>query len=123
MGIKLTLTSNLKLIDQIKKDMQNIPMDENEAFEDMIELLSEDESFQALLKDKTFQDLMETGSIQTIMEDKSIQSLIERKLIERNNTQIKKMTPSRQHYLIIITPINKKKNRWTMTNESYGFSK
>ncbi len=89
LGIKLTLASNLKLIDQIKKDMQDIPMDENEAFEDVIELLIEDESFQVLLKDKTLQDLMEKGSIQALLKDKSIQSLIEKKLIERNNTQIK----------------------------------
>jgi hypothetical protein len=73
--------------------MQDIPMDENEAFEDVIELLIEDESFQALLKDKTLQDLMEKGSIQALLKDKSIQSLIEKKLIERNNTQIKENDP------------------------------
>ena len=58
LGIKLTLASNLELI-ELKKDMYDMPMDEYESFEDVIELLIEDESFQALLKDKTLQDLIE----------------------------------------------------------------
>ena len=93
LGIKLTLASNLKLIDQIKKDMYDIPMDENKAFEELIELLIEDDSFQALLKDKTIQDLIEKRSFHGLMENKSIQSLIEKKQIEINNQLFKEKDP------------------------------
>jgi len=89
LGIKLTLTTDLKVIDQARKQMQDFPMDEDEMFKAVIELLMEDESFRALMEDKSLEDLMKKGSIQDLLEDESIQSLIEEKRRERANAQIK----------------------------------
>ena|GEM_PF-5002537 len=84
LGIKLTMVSDLNLIDHIRKDMHDFPMDKDEMFEDVIELLMEDESFQALMEEGSLEDLMKKGSIHALLKDESIHSLIEKKRKERS---------------------------------------
>lgn len=80
LGIKLTLASNLKLIDRIKKDMQDVPMDdEDKMLEAVMELMMEDESFQAMVEDGSLDDLIKKGSIRDLLKDELIQSVIWRK--------------------------------------------
>lgn len=80
LGIKLTLAPNLKLIDRIKKDMQDVPVDdEDKMLEDVMELMMEDESFRTMVEDGSLEDKIRNGSLHNILKDKLVQSLIEKK--------------------------------------------